>query len=158
MTTIAANRRSIACDRQATVEDERKFLFDEKVFKLTPKQTERLVDEKCYSFCGFAGNIAAGHEARTWLEDTEQHLPKFKDTEFLLVTSSGNIYWSENFEQWDFVEEDFYSIGTGKNFATGALTAGKTPKQAVLIAAQHDLRSGMGVLEYKFRKKKKGAA
>lgn len=155
MTTIATNRRSIACDRQATVEDERKFQFDEKIIKLKPLQTQRLVDEKCWSFVGFAGALSAGFELQRWLDNPDDGLPRFKETEFLMLTSSGNIYWSEDADIWDRVEEDYYSIGTGKNFAIGVLTTGQSPKKAVLVAQEHDIRSGMGVLEYKFRQKKK---
>lgn len=154
MTTIAANKRSIACDRQAVYNDDQKFQFDEKIFKLKPTQTERLVGEKCWAFCGFAGEVPAGFQARTWLANPDSKLPRWKDTEFLMLTSWGNMYVSEDFQTWELVTDSYAAIGTGAPFAHGALAAGSVPREAVLIAQQKDLRSGMGVLEYKFRKKK----
>lgn len=155
MTTIAADHRSIACDRQAVYADDQKFLFDDKIFKLKPTQTEYLVGEKVWSFVGFAGEVPAGFLVRTYIADPEnEKLPKLKDTEFLMLTSLGNMYVSDDFSQWELVKDPYASIGTGSQFAHGALAAGSTPKQAVLIAQEKDLRSGMGVLEYKFRKRK----
>lgn len=156
MTTIAVNRRSIACDRQAVYADDQKFLFNEKIFKLKPTQTARLVGEKCWSFVGFAGDLPTGVTTRNWMYSPDQYkFPKQKDMDYLMLTSTGNIYHTNDFVMWELLQDDYSAIGTGRGFAFGALAMGCTPKKAVLIAQQSDLRSGMGVLEYRFRPKKK---
>ncbi len=63
---------------------------------------------------------------------------------FLLMV----IQDSSNRKEAHFVElnrKKFYAIGSGRDHALGAMAAGKSAKEAVVIACQFDLKSGLPV-------------
>lgn len=144
MTTIAANRTSIACDRQFT-HSGTKFKGATKCF-VPPKEVCQglfQVDKVIVGACGSASGMSA---AWAWLSDPTDK-PKVKGCEFLLLSEKG-IFISENLIIWLPVTQDYYAIGTGMQFAQAAMAVGASPKEAVAVASKHDPMSGMGVKEY----------
>lgn len=76
-------------------------------------------------------------------EDSKPQLPDRgdgKDSDFLLVDSlSGLAYWLTcPYLRRVPIDGDFYTLGTGGQFALGALIAGATPVEAMGIAASLD--------------------
>lgn len=60
----------------------------------------------------------------------------------LLVDSKTRRLWRLNCDRWQVVTQPFYAIGSGADFAMGAMAAGKCAKEAVAIAAKLDAWSG----------------
>lgn len=89
-------------------------------------------------------------EVALWLQK-KRRKPKFSASEegmseVIVVQPNGTAYWLT----WPFlrkvaIREPHAAIGTGMDYALGALAAGATAKQAVQIAARFDLETGHGV-------------
>jgi ATP-dependent protease HslVU (ClpYQ) peptidase subunit len=74
-------------------------------------------------------------------------LPRFRDSTFLMLCKEG-LFDSTNFEDWVYIDAKAWSIGSGSDFALGALQHGASPKEAVLHASKFDVFTGYGVKEY----------
>lgn len=148
MTTVAVNRQAMACDLQMTHGLHTKFKCATKIVTLKPTVAKHLFDTD-KAFIGFAGNADIWSEFVTWITQPEGHPPKMKNIEFLMLTKEGDFYHGSNMHNWMRIHEPHYAIGTGSHLAIAAMDAGKSPKEAVLIAAKHDPSTGMGVKEYK---------
>lgn len=59
----------------------------------------------------------------------------------LEVCSEGIFIWGKKFVRLQ-VKEKAYAVGSGSQYAMGALAAGCTPKQAMAIAAKFDFGTG----------------
>lgn len=149
MTTIAANRESIACDRQFTYNGYTKMLGKTKVIRIPEKFSIDLFDDKLV-YVGFCGDAAAWGRAVSWFHDPTSKPPKISGLEMLMLTGTGKLYTTSNdLINWMPVEDKHWAIGTGMQFAIGAMTTGKTPLEAVKVASKHDTMTGMGFKEYK---------
>lgn len=71
--------------------------------------------------------------------------PTTNDFEAIVLLSDGSLWWYG--KNWYPVElkERYFAIGSGSNYALGALHAGATVVEAVKIASKLDPNSGMGV-------------
>lgn len=132
MTTIAFDGRTIAADR----------LCGEviSVCKLFRIQTGEIL--------AGAGDYSKIIEVAAWLqgEADKPELPDQEDTDFLLVDATGHASWLT----WPWlrrvrVTEPFCAIGSGRDFALGAMAAGASAKKAVEIAARFDPSTGGGI-------------
>lgn len=65
----------------------------------------------------------------------------------LLVALRGRVYSVGGDGSWLRNKNGFYAVGSGANYALGALEAGATPKKAVKIAAQYDAGTNKDVRE-----------
>lgn len=80
-------------------------------------------------------------------------------TDLLLMEADGSCYWlTDPFLRKMKITEGYYAVGSGAKYAIGAMAAGKSAKDAVLIAAKHDPDTGNGVDVVKVRKKKENLA
>lgn len=147
MTTIAANKNSIACDLQFTHSSGLKFKGKSKILKLSTEMSESLFGAD-KAFIGFCGSGDTWGNVVHWLIVPEGKPPRCRDIEFLALDSNKNIYHGTNLSNWMIIAEPFFSIGSGMQYAIGALTAGKTPKEAIKVASKHDPMTGMGFHEY----------
>lgn len=69
----------------------------------------------------------------------------------LEVSEEGIHIWGKKFVRLK-VNEKVYAVGSGSQYAMGALAAGCTPKQAMAIAAKFDGGTGKQVEFVRFRK------
>ena len=68
--------------------------------------------------------------------------PAFDDgIDILEVCADGIFIWGKKFVRLK-VNEAVYSVGSGSQYAMGAMAAGATPKQAMEIAASFDTQTG----------------
>lgn len=86
--------------------------------------------------------LATGHS-----EDSKPQLPDRgygKDSDFVLVNvETGDAWWmTYPYLRQVPIEEEFYTLGTGGQYALGALLAGATPEKAMQIAASLDPYTG----------------
>jgi hypothetical protein len=110
--------------------------------------------------CAVAGDWDLAQETFKWFEDgasTTELPPFFRDKDnwvaFVVVTPEGRLLKYERspypMDYTEAVADDgFYVIGSGRDFAIGALAMGATPRQAVLIASRHCISCGNGVDEF----------
>lgn len=103
------------------------------------------------AYIGAAGDAISIGRAWMFLDNPaifDNKVPKIKNCEFIALTKDG-IATSIDLRMWFPLEDDFYAIGTGAQYAMGAMAAGKSPKDAILVATEKDIYTGMGVKNYK---------
>lgn len=151
MTTIAASTKtmSIASDLQFTYNAAVKFKGGSKILEVS-NELSRAMFNCDKAFLGFCGNADAWGRVVSWFASPTERKPKCKNLEFLLLTNKGDIYHATNLTNWMRLDEPHFSIGSGMHFAIGAMAAGKSPKEACIVAAKHDIHTGFGAKEYKF--------
>lgn len=101
---------------------------------------------------GGAGDTAHLHEMHEWIREgmDPKTLPAFqRDTgscvEILMVDKAGKLFMLENSHVLYEVEQQFFAIGSGRDFALAAMHLGKSAPEAIEVAAQFDVNTGMGV-------------
>jgi len=144
LTTIACNKESLATDLQLTTNVGVKLKTASKALILEEEKASKLFDCR-EAVVAFSGSVNEWGKFIEWASDISQKLPRFSDIEFLMLTNRKQIYVSRNFKNWLQIQNKHHSIGTGSQFALGALEAGKSPEEAIKIASKHDIYTGMGV-------------
>lgn len=132
MTTIASSRREVAFDTR-TVEDAKYWRADDKVVRVR----NYLV--------GCAGDDAQIQEFLRCLRNPRRKKPELSDLVALALGPDG-IWHYRNSMVGTPVHTPFFAIGSGEGYALGAMSAGKSPKEAVEIAADWDPNTGRPVL------------
>lgn len=153
MTTVAANKTTIASDLQYTYGQTR-FKGKTKIFDF-PKEKAQFVLRTDRAYAGVAGNADQIAHLVEWLHDGEPHskVPKLKNLELLVLTGEGKLYWGKGLSAFLQIDEPFWAIGSGMDFAIGAMKRGATPLEAVKIAAKSDVNTGLGFQEFKLKEK-----
>lgn len=146
MTTIAANKDTIACDLQFTT-GTIKLKGGSKITEVGGTIAKELfgVDRVLIGYCGTAAELG---NMNRWLSNPTTKPPVFRNGNMLMLSKRG-LFFSENLIDWHPVNQKYYAMGSGGAFALGALEAGKTPLEAVKVASKHDAFTGMGFKEYK---------
>lgn len=139
----------MACDLQYTHSAGTKFKGGPKMMRLDKKVAFTLFgNEK--AIVGACGNASDLGSAWVWLTDPTEKMPRFKNLECVAVVGDGRICTSYNdLGSWIVVDKTSYAVGSGGQFAMGAMAAGRSPVTAVEIASGLDPNSGLGVTEYK---------
>ena len=148
MTTIAANKTTIACDLQFTY-GSAKFKGKTKIFAF-PKEKALAALQTTRALVGVAGKADQIADLVYWLHDGEpsSEPPKIKHLELLALTEKGELWWGKGLRSWIRLDEPFWAIGSGMDFALGAMKQGATPLEAVKIAASKDINTGLGFQEF----------
>lgn len=149
MTTIAASTsaRAIACDLQFT-RGNHKFKGSSKILSLEGSVPQSMFGVN-KAFIGFAGNASAwGAIVSFFALGAKGNPPKCKNIEFLMLTDKNQMHHSLDLRNWIYIPEKHFAIGSGSDFAIGAMSAGKTPKEAVVLASKHDIHTGLGCKVY----------
>jgi hypothetical protein len=142
LTTIAVNRKQIAADRQANHSGGLKFKVRTKLYSF-----DNPMFYKRTFHVGLAGNIDIFPPILEYFADPTKYEkpPKIKGGEGIILSADGKIWTFSNPSLWLYVDQSYYAIGSGMNFAMGAMAAGSTPYEAVKYAEKLDPQSGMGV-------------
>lgn len=142
MTTIAANKFQIAADRQATHSGGLKFRLKNKIFSF-----ESPLIYPVPFHVGLSGNIEDFSSIYEFFYDptSVKKAPRMKAGEGLILSEDGKLWTFCTANNWLYVDQPFYAVGSGMNFAMGAMEAGATPYEAVKQTCKHDPNSGMGV-------------
>lgn len=155
ITTIAAKTATkehpatIACDLQFTHSSGTKMKGLTKILTVGKEAAQEIfgVDG---AYIGFSGNTNSFGEIVNWFHDRTQKQPKCGGVELLMLTSEGKLFTGTNLRNWTYLPAGSHAIGSGSQFAIGAMESGKTPGEAVKVASKHDIYTGMGVKEYSF--------
>lgn len=141
MTTIAANRTQIAGDRQANHSGGLKFKLKSKLYSFnTP-----IIYKKPFHI-GLCGNVDDFSSVIEFFYDPTAYkkAPRFKG-EGLVLSEDGKIWtFGNDPSKWILVDQPYYSVGSGMNFAMGAMAAGSSPYDAVKYASTLCSATGMG--------------
>lgn len=95
--------------------------------------------------CAWAGAVADAHQFVEWAHKGRRLSPPKGDYNSVLITPKGEVMEFENGKRLpNSRRSKFRTWGSGGDAALGALMAGATAKQAVLIAQKIDSCSGGG--------------
>lgn len=130
MTTIAANLKGMAADTRVTWDDE----------STSPSIK---IEIWAQEILGSAGGFAAGLRFLEWYKaGSKGRKPKVgKDFRMLKLTKEG-LHLIDHDLVWVKIDAPFYAIGSGAQFAVGAMEMGATPAKAIEIAMKHDSYTG----------------
>lgn len=138
MTTIAYKNGILAADKQTNLGP-------------FPTRTTKVFRHGEWLAAG-TGDTHRIREIHEWIEAgmDPKTLPAFQrdpDTSatFILVDQKGEIFLLDNSHTLVQVEQPFYAIGSGRDFAMMAMHLGKSAPEAVELAAIYDTSTGMGV-------------
>lgn len=146
MTTIAANRKQIAGDRQATHSGGMKFRMKTKIFEY---EQPLLYPKKFY--VGLAGNVDKFADILEFFRDPTQYKkpPTMGGGEGIILTTDGKIFsFFKDPTSWLIIDQPTYAIGSGSHFAMGVMATGASPLEAVKESIKLDPNSGFGVTHY----------
>ena len=143
MTTIAVNATigTMAGDKQFTY-GTTKLVGKTKIYELSEAGCANFGCEK--AFVGFSGNANGIGDAIHWLMNPDDNPPKVKGIEMVMLNNKKQILHANRLDTWMLLDQKIFAMGSGGAIAWGALAAGKTPLEAVKIAAKYDTHTGMG--------------
>mgnify|MGYP001612490594 CR=1 FL=1 len=136
MTTICWDGRTLCADRQLTTSGVR--------FETT--KAHRLKDGSLFASCGALENNVA---VRQWLNggDDKPAIDKDDDFDGVLIKPDGTAWMLNKKLHLIAIESPYFSTGSGRDFALLAMKLGKTAREAVELACELDIWSGMGITE-----------
>lgn len=146
MTTIVVDRKtlSMAADRQMTHSDGHMVECASKVKKLTSKDGRRVLMGSCGDAIWaaqfedeFAKLFVNGESGkRNWKGSDFNTLVLYEDHDLVFYNNSGIPL---------LIKSPYFGIGSGANFALGALHHGSSLKEAINIASRCDANTGFGI-------------
>jgi ATP-dependent protease HslVU (ClpYQ) peptidase subunit len=140
MTTIAWDGRTLAGDRQINAGNTPLLREHPKVLPINSPDGERCL-------MGFAGDVFMYRAWLHWLDGGAE--PKWKDDvhwSLLLIDPTGYAWIRTSTSNgWAPHGRTVWAIGSGCDYALGALRAGATAERAVMIAAELDINTGLGI-------------
>lgn len=150
MTTVAYDGRTLASDSQTTQSDIRLSLIAEKIHTRPNGITWRACGEMVEAF-GVAGKLQGYDELVRELESHQGLTSTSRFTpgtslKYLVITTSGKIYcggqYTDDTQAWMAEVQAPIAVGSGAEFAMGAMAAGAPADAAVRIAMRFDVGTG----------------
>ena len=140
MTTICFDGKTLAADKQATYGNTP--MPCSKIDKFKRKGKKYLI--------GAAGAVKDLTPIVQWIKDGEKKEEKPSvddDMEFsvILVNENAEIKYMCNSLFWHEMGKVQWSIGSGCDYALGAMKHGASAAEAVMIAASLDVNTGLGI-------------
>lgn len=140
MTTIVYRNGVMAGDRRAYGGDKTPIGSKKKI--------HRLADGTLFGVS--SNNVGADRLLRRWVEEgcpaVGPDYLKPDSFELLLIRENGEVFFAcNNLELTGPLEAEFYAIGSGSQYALGAMSMGAGPERAAGIAAELDIWSGDGI-------------
>ncbi len=132
MTTIAWDGLMLAADSQITLG----------ATKYTGHKICKLPDGSLF---GGAGDGAAVNRARDYLSGKRATRPKVENCQLIQIMPDREVRLYAATWDYEVLTDRFVAIGSGADFALGALECGKSAVQAVEIACRRDAHSGFPV-------------
>lgn len=141
MTTIAANLKCMASDSRVTVEHKG---IDYPAVKILKKGNSLIGAAghggDCTRFIHWAAGKFSDKEPK-WAEEEGQ-----EDSVIGLILNRDGIFlWTQGDPEPEKIEAEYYAVGSGGTAARVALKLGKTPAEAVALACEVDMYSGLPV-------------
>ena len=144
MTTIATDGKTIACDTQVSSGNSGSK-WPARVNKI-----HRVGDR----YVGISGDLWQAHLFIKYLKDGKVPEKKLKDISVLIVEKDGSIYHTDyTFNELQLTSP--FAVGSGGDYAIGALGVGASPVEAIKVAAKYDAYTNNDVLVYYVKDLKK---
>ncbi|KAF1711074.1 hypothetical protein CSC70_03875 [Pseudoxanthomonas kalamensis DSM 18571] len=130
MTTIVWDGKTLAADRQMAG-----YMTTCKIFPIPN------------GYLAGAGTMHQLIEVAAWMQEGKDKpaLPESEDSEFIVIRGDEAFWLTWPYLREVRIREPFAVIGSGAQFAIGALAMGSDAKTAVKIAAQFDPETGGGI-------------
>jgi len=134
MTTVAWDGTTLAADRQTTSCG-------------TPTRTHKVFKAKregsvfLYACAGHTGQC----QAFTRWVNGECGKPTFNDFGIIAIDQRRRVWVADHDLTWELKGTNQWALGSGADYALGAMLAGATAVQAVRIASRLNVNTGMGV-------------
>lgn len=145
MTTIAVDKTMMAGDRQFTHSGGYRFQGKTKIYDLPEDSAKTLFNRKRV-FMGFSGDAGEIGDVVNWLYTLDGKPPRLRNLEIVCLLDNKEILTScQRLDNWIVVTGKYHAIGSGAQFALGALEQGATPYDAVKTAMKFDANTGMGL-------------
>lgn len=139
MTTVASDGKTVAADGQSTAHTE--------IFRTNSKKIRGCGD----AVLGFTGVAALQPVIFAWFEEGADpcKIEGFlKDNDWTLaVFRKAGVSYYRNICPYPLLLEYPFSMGSGEDYASGALLSGATSRRAVEIAIEKDTQSGGTITE-----------
>lgn len=149
MTVIAWDGKVLAADRMSTI-------GGTPIHESTPKVQRLRAPNGRQALIGFSGNSAFKASYLNWMAGGEE--PALKQGEdmkwaIILIQEPRWVWYrSDTANRWDlFGAMSYWAIGSGCDYALGAMEHGASAREAVKIASRLDNQCGMGVDVVRFR-------
>ena len=145
MTVVAFDGQSLAGDRLAAAGGT-PLPRTRKVFWLrAPNGKQALV--------GFSGGSSYTNAYLNWMNGGPAPVSGPDEKWSILLIEHPRLVWyrSDSANRWDLFGATKWAIGSGADYALGAMAAGKTAADAVRIASRLDVGCGLGVDVVRFR-------
>lgn len=136
MTTIAANRETMAADTRVSWSDP----GNDRINTTSSIKIERIGD----SLVGTSGDFQAGVRFHDWYRaGSKGRKPRLaKEFRALRLSPDGLYIIDGDDTTWVKVDYKLAAIGSGAHYAMGAMEMGAPPEEAVRIAMKHDVYTG----------------
>jgi ATP-dependent protease HslVU (ClpYQ) peptidase subunit len=131
MTTIAWDGKTLAGDKQTTMGNTP--VLTTKVFSLGGV------------LIGACGNTCDCQAFVKWAKEGSDDRPDFTDFTGMVIHPDGTINLYDEEPNITTFSRDKWAIGSGARFALGAMAHGATAAEAVEIASQLDVYTGLGI-------------
>lgn len=124
--------------------------------KFRAHKVRRLADGSLF---GITGHLSVGLQLSRWAErgfkaSERPTLPEDSSVECLLVRPNGTIWCvDDDLEPLPYTDE-FIAIGSGGPYAVAAMECGRTPEEAVRVAAKFDAATSEPVEVFKLEPKR----
>ena len=137
MTTIAWDGKTLAGDKQSTSGNTPTVTV--KVAKIKRGKEVYLV--------GFCGRLADGQAFFRFVERDFQDAPPINDLSAMVIKRDGTVttYSDVNANPCALGKLDYWAVGSGSDYALGAMAFGATAEQAIEVATKLDIYTGMGI-------------
>ncbi len=149
MSVIAWDGKTLAADKRACrgtlIYTTTKIFHKEVIWKNDPKDIRKVL-------LGYCGDADGGQEMMAWFcagADPDKFPPSQRTENgwagLLVITKSGQIMKYERTPYSVPVDDDQFTVGSGRDLATMAMYLGKTSKEAVELACLFDSACGNGI-------------
>ena len=146
ITTIAVTKFEIGSDLQYT-ENTRKWKGRPKVFHFKANPNSYPHSDFYVGFAGRASDIIDVAEFFSRPDEIKPPRPS-NNLRGAVLTAEGSIFTFEDYRKWIAIDSPYYAIGSGAEFALGALAMGASVKEAIKVASNNDSHTGMGYKIY----------
>lgn len=136
MTTIAWDGTTLAADRQSTWGGTP--IRVRKVHKL------RAPDGSFILYGGSGNSIQLGAFYRFVTGQTWRQ-PCIDDAQFMMIDAQRRVWIAQNNMDWHRIDVRRWAMGSGADYALGAMDHGASAREAVEVASRLDTGTGMGI-------------
>lgn len=136
MTTIAWDGTTLAADRQSTWGGTP--IVTRKVFKLQAPDGSFIL----YGGSGNSIQLGAFHR---WVTGLSRDMPFINDCQFMMIDPQCRVWIAQNNMDWHRIRVPRWAMGSGADYALGAMEHGATANEAVRVASRLDTGTGMGI-------------